>query len=144
MNCVQKRDLLHDDKTRPEEFLRAAETYLDSGAVADALAFYLRAESDEGVERVRSLALEEGDTFLLEQMKLAGKEIPPADWRAAAGRAREKGKIAFAVRALRAAGDEEEAASLESQLVRPRPDTDVPAAHPEAPGTAPAPPSGEV
>jgi len=131
MNCVEKRNLLYSDKADPSDWIRAGESLLEQGLPTDALNFFVRADHEAGIERIRSLALDEGDVFLFEQLRLAGRDIPSATWREAAEKARALGKIEFAIRGLRAAGDDEAADALREQRVRES------GAAPALPGTVP-------
>ena len=131
MNCVEKRNLLYSEKADPSEWIRAGEDLLGRGLPTDALNFFVRAEHEAGIEQIRALGIEEGDVFLLEQIRLSGRDVPPETWRKAADKARSLGKIEFAIRALRSAGDDEAADALREERVRES------GAVPELPGTAP-------
>jgi len=118
LNCIQKRSLLYGPKTSADELIRLGGEALAEGALADALAYFLRADHREGLEKIRDLALDEGDAFLLAQIVRNGARVPvtPEHWRKAAETAERAGKLRFAVQAWRAAGDEAAAARIEADF----------------------------
>lgn len=96
-----KQKTLYIDKTSPDTLIQYGDLYLEKGAPADALDFYARGKSREGMEKIKALALETGDAFLFQNAARAlGNEPSQADWEAIAARATDLGKYLFARRAL--------------------------------------------
>ncbi len=112
MNCVEKRDLLFSEKASAAELSKAGEDFLSQGRLADALSFFLKADDESGIGRVTDLAVEEGDTFLLEQLRLAKRTVDAALWTKTAANAERLGKLDFAIRGYRAAGDDAKADAI--------------------------------
>ena len=131
MNCVEKRDLLYSDKS-PAELAKIGESLLAGGARYDALQFFLRADDQSGLSKIRQSAIEEGDAFMLEQFVLSGREIEAAEWRSLADNARRLQKFQFAIRALRAAGDDVAADKLAEEAGLTEPAADEAESSPEA------------
>ncbi|MFO7569517.1 MAG: hypothetical protein R6W75_06935 [Smithellaceae bacterium] len=103
-----RQKILHIDKTPPEALIRYGDTYLESGAVSDALDFYTKAAHTSGVQNIRHYALDQGDAFLFLRASKALNEDPdPSEWRAIAHRAIELKKISFARHALEKINDME-------------------------------------
>ncbi len=130
LDCVEKRNLLFGN-TSPSDLVGVAEAYLSEGRISDALAFFVRAENEAGIAKILEGAVADGDTFLLEQVRLAGREVPADAWKRTAENAKAAGKIMFAIKAFRAAGDDAAADALE-------PGQPAEADGPAQPGTAPA------
>ncbi|MBP7341673.1 MAG: hypothetical protein PHG54_11050 [Smithellaceae bacterium] len=96
-----KQKLLYIDKTSPATLISYGDMYLKAGALSDALDFYARAAHRAGLEKIKALALEQGDAFLFQgAAKALGISLAAADWEAVAGRAADLGKYFFARRAL--------------------------------------------
>lgn len=112
MNCVEKRDLLFSEKASAAELARAGEDFFAQGRLTDALAFFLKAGDEAAIGRVQDVAVEEGDTFLLEQLRLAKRTVDVSVWAKTATHAERLGKLDFAIRAYRAAGDDAKADAI--------------------------------
>ena len=108
-HCLKKRRLLNDEGLSPELCRDYGEKFLALGWWEDALEFFQKGNCQEGLAKIRDLALENGDVFLL--ARLAQDEDPDC-WRRVADRALESGKIQFARRAFELAGDVDKAADL--------------------------------
>lgn len=113
----EKRKLLYEKKLSPEELGALGERFLEAGRPYEAAEFFRKGSYRQGWARLRSLAVEQGDSTLLE---LALKGDPVGDprplWQALARRALELGKFAHAMRAFRKAGDEDGAKGAEELL----------------------------
>ncbi len=113
--CLKKRQLLNDKVLSPALCREYGEKFLAQGWWEDALEFFQKGESLEGIEKLRAHCLEEGDAYLLARL---GKH-DPALWRQVAERALQLGKLAFAVRALKEAGEHPRAEALARGLQEP-------------------------
>ncbi len=114
-DCLKKRRLLHDQEISPELCRQLGEKFLALQWWEDALEFFAKGGVREGLARLREVALAAGDAHLLARLG----ERDPAVWRQAADTALAQGKLHFAFRALKAAGDDEAAAALATRLGEP-------------------------
>lgn len=114
-DCLKKRRLLHDQEISPELCRQLGEKFLALQWWEDALEFFQKGGVTEGLARLRELALAAGDAHLMSRLG----EMDPAVWRQVAEAALAQGKLHFAYRALKAAGDEEAAAAVAARLSEP-------------------------
>ena len=78
-NPLAKRDLLHD--AGPDELKKYAGMFYEKERYSDALDFYAKAEDREGLLKLKKVAVEEGDYFLLRRLKdIVPDERSEADW----------------------------------------------------------------
>jgi hypothetical protein len=110
-NCLKKRRLLNEKELSPELCREYGEKFLALEWWEDALEFFQKGNYQEGLEKIKAQALENGDAFLLGRLL---KDQDPDLWRQLAERAMELGKPQFARRAWEMAGDEDKAAALSS------------------------------
>jgi hypothetical protein len=115
-DCLKKRHLLHDKEISPELCRQLGEKFLALEWWEDALEFFQKGGVTEGLARLRELAISTGDAHLLTRLG----EQDPQVWRKLADTALAQGKLHFACRALKAAGDEEAAAAVAARLAGPR------------------------
>jgi hypothetical protein len=111
-DCLKKRRLLNDRTLTPEACRDYGEKFFGLGFFEDALEFFLRGNFQEGLERIKAQALENGDAYLLGRLGPQPQEV----WREAAAQALKLRKLHFARRALEKAGDREEAEELAKAL----------------------------
>lgn len=113
----QKRKLLFDKNASPERLIACGELYLEAGRVSEAAELFSRAAHQEGLARLRALAVEQGDSFLY---RVASKGSPDGDsrqaWEALGKKAMEREKYSHAVRAFRKAENEELLKAAEEAL----------------------------
>jgi hypothetical protein len=112
-NCLKKRRLLNEKGLSPALCREYGEKFLALDWREDALEFFQMGKDMAGLEKIKALALETGDAYLLAR---TGKEHPPELWRAVADRAMDLGKLHFAHRALTLAGENDRAEALASLL----------------------------
>ncbi len=92
---LTKRDLLHSDK--PVDCQKYADMFFEKQRYNDAIDFYAKDELKEGLRKVKQVAIEEGDYFLLRRLRgILPEEVTEADWQQLAGNAESKGKANFA------------------------------------------------
>lgn len=105
----KRRALLYDKKISREELIRYGDAFFDHGRYVEAAEFYGKARHPEGMDRIRALAKETGDTFLLE-IACKDPSCPdggdPTVWEEVGRKALELQKYSHAVRAFRKAGNE--------------------------------------
>lgn len=110
-----KQKLLYIDKTNPGTLQNYGDSFFGDGRVPDALEFYIRANYDSGLQKVKDAALQSGDAMLFAQAaKALRQELKPADWEAVGKKAIELKKYSFARHALEKAGNEEMLNSLKN------------------------------
>jgi len=114
-DCLKKRQLLNEKEISPELCRQLGEKFLALEWWEDALEFFQKGRVAEGLARLREHALATGDAHLLARLG----ETDPALWRQLAETALAQGKLHFAHRALKAAGDQEAAAVLAARLSEP-------------------------
>jgi len=97
--------------------------FLELGWLEDALEFFKKSEVTEELEKLKAVAVETGDAFLLARI---GKQEPD-DWRRLAERALALGKLHFARRAFEIAGDADKTAMVAGLIAgqAPAPDEAV-------------------
>lgn len=123
-DALERRNLLWTEQKRPVDFAGLAERYLAAGRKSDALDFIGRIADPAQKEALRAKVLDEalrlGDYFLLNRL---GAASPLGDerWREALRRARENGKLRYALKIARRLGDEAEVEALEKELGIERP-----------------------
>ena len=99
---LEKREILFSEKLDPQEKAQWGRRYLQAGKLMDALDFFLEAKSRPDLEKMRSLAIEEGDAFILRSIQRALPELVTEEhWQALGARAAALGKQAFAEQAAR-------------------------------------------
>lgn len=116
-DCLKKRRLLHERELSPEVCRRLGKKFFSLAWWEDALDFFRKGQIQEGLERLKNQAVASGDAHLLSRLG----EKDPAVWRALAAAALAQGKLHFALKALKAAGDEAGVADLEARLGQSRP-----------------------
>ena len=120
LTSIAKRDLLASDALSADETLAYAEHFFAKGMLDDAVAFYAKAESVEGVERVKSVAMEHGNSgLLIEVQKTRLVEVTAADWEALGDNAMRSGKYAYAVFAFWKSGSDEKRKEAEKEYAPP-------------------------
>jgi len=96
-----KQKILYIDKTSTAALISYGDLYLEAGAISDALDFYAKAGHQAGMQRIKDLALANGDTFIFQgAAKALGHELRDDDWENIARRAIELKKYLFARHAL--------------------------------------------
>ena len=108
-----KQKLLYIDKTNPDVLQKYGDLFMEEGSLSDALDFYQKAGHAEALQKIRTMALENGDVMLFQQaVKALGLELNPADWENIAEKAVELKKYCFAMHALQKADSEEKIKAL--------------------------------
>ena len=76
---LTKREMLHSDK--PVDSKEFGDKFFEAGRYNDAIDFYAKGELKDGLLKVKRVALEEGDFFLLKRLKrLIPDEVSEEDW----------------------------------------------------------------
>jgi Flp pilus assembly protein TadD len=120
-DSYRKQKKLHDKKVSVEVLVSLGERFLEQGRFFDASLFFRKADHRAGLERLKTLAMEQGDSFLFQLV--VAKDSGPAnrqEWEALGKKAVELGKFSHAVRAFRAAENEEARKKAEDELDRLR------------------------
>jgi hypothetical protein len=116
-DIIAKRDTLHGGDTSRDSLVEYGDHYLETGAVHDALSFYLRAEHEPGIRKVLDLGQSEGEAFLLQRIERSHKiSISTDAWRRTAESAEERGKLRYALTAYERCGDEARANAIRAKL----------------------------
>jgi len=102
----QKQKLLFKEDAQPAALIQQGEQFFAAGWYKDAIDFFEQAEFAEGLARVRQVAADEGDVFLLKLvLRVLDEEAQAEEWRTLADRALALGKLQFAREGYRLAGD---------------------------------------
>ena len=105
-DSFEKRKLLYEKRVSSEDLVALGELFLQEGRPYEGAEFFRRASFQEGLDRLRILAAEQGDSCLLEVVLRGSSEKDlRAEWKALGRRAMELAKYSHAVRAFRKAGD---------------------------------------
>ncbi|HTL52097.1 MAG TPA: hypothetical protein VL860_05955 [Planctomycetota bacterium] len=109
---IRKRDILWNEKNQREALVAHAEEFFRNQQYSDALDFFERAVHQEGLERIKKLAIESGQGFLLNRLTRYNPEsVTKADWEALKVRALALGFEAYAMMAERKINPELEQAA---------------------------------
>ncbi|PKN05372.1 MAG: hypothetical protein CVU74_02115 [Deltaproteobacteria bacterium HGW-Deltaproteobacteria-9] len=112
-----KQKILYIDKTPVATLIHYGDLFLEAGALSDALEFYARAEHQAGLEKIKEIASENGDTFLFHgAAKALGIQLRSADWEEIARRAVELKKFSFAKKALEKTNNTELLTALTTKI----------------------------
>ena len=102
----KKQQLLHAKDARPEDLRCQGEEFLQAGWLSDAADFFNKAGDQNGLEKLRDIAIAEGDVFLFRRtLKALDATASEDQWKELADRALDLGKLQFAREAYRMAGD---------------------------------------
>ncbi len=101
---LKKKRLLDDAKLSAERCRDYGTMFLNAGALADALDFFLKAGDGPGLEQLKEIALQTGDAYLLERILQAQGLSAPELWEQAAAKAQALGKLTLARWAWERAG----------------------------------------
>ena len=116
-NSRQKRKLLFDKNIPSERLISCGELYLREGRLNEAAELFARASHEEGMARLRALAVEQGDSFLYGvASKGSEKRDDPDAWETLGKKAMELEKYSYAIRAFRRSGNEEALKAAEEAL----------------------------
>jgi len=98
----QKRKLLFDKKVPRERIISYGEVFLRERRLNEAAELFTKASHKEGLEQLKALAIEEGDSFLYEvASKGSGVGGGPEVWETLGKNAMERERFSHAVRAFR-------------------------------------------
>ena len=121
-NHKKKQQLLHTKDAKPEDLSRQGEKFLRAGWLSDAIDFFGKASDQDGLKKIREIAVEEGDTFLFRRtLKVMDETAGEEQWKELAARALEQGKLQFAREAYRMAGDRKSLDKVD-RLINPEPE----------------------
>jgi len=103
---LKRRDVLYGKNTPAEVLREYGDLYLNEGKPNDAVEFFGQACYKEGLQRIRQMALEEGDLFLFSRAtEFLQEEVSPEEWRKLGRKALEQGKYLFALKCFEKIGD---------------------------------------
>lgn len=107
-NSQQKRKLLFDKKIPRERIISYGELFLREGRLNEAAELFSRASYGEGLDQLKELAVEQGDSFLYAVASKGSAEgDKPEVWETLGKKAMELKKYTHAARAFRKAENEE-------------------------------------
>jgi hypothetical protein len=120
-DSLKKGLILYGDRTHtpanPERLAEYGAAYESEGRIIDALEFFWRAGSAEGMQRIAQGAIDEGDYFLYRQATgYVGRDMTKDELSALSKNAEERGKLSYALAAAEQAGDNRRAAALTAKM----------------------------
>jgi hypothetical protein len=94
---LKRRDLLHSDKTSNATLIATGKEFLAADRVSEALDFFEKARDMDGIQKIKSIALDKGDTFLLNRLERYDRAlVTQQDWDTAAQKAAANGRPSMA------------------------------------------------
>ncbi|MFH0937741.1 MAG: hypothetical protein V1899_00415 [Planctomycetota bacterium] len=94
---LKRRDFLHSEKTSPNTLSAAGCELLAVERYSDALDFFEKARDTDGIQKIKRIALQHGDTFLLARLDRFDRTlVTKEDWEVAAKSASVNGKASMA------------------------------------------------
>ena len=118
-DSFKKRELLNDANVSAERLVALGDSFLEQGYLCDAASFFRKASHQEGMDRLKSLATEQGDSFLFELTIRDSKDTEdPDSWEKVGRKAMELKKYSHAVRAFRKAGNEDLLKAAEQSMAK--------------------------
>jgi hypothetical protein len=116
-DSLQKRKLLFDKKASRERIISYGELLLREGRLNEAAELFAKVSHGEGLDQLKALAVEEGDSFLYDvASKGSGEGGSPEVWVTLGKNAMEHEKFSHAVRAFRKAENAELLKAAEEAL----------------------------
>jgi hypothetical protein len=120
--AIDKRNMLYaPDARRPFDPIALGDSFVEKGRVPEGLDFYERIADEavrrDRIERVKSLAVKQGNAFVLSRISSKGMvAVSTADWRSAAQAAKSAGHLRYALRAAIQANEEALVAEMRAAL----------------------------
>lgn len=97
----EKQKILYIDRQSDRVLLTYGDSYLESGRISDATDFYQKANHLQGLEKIREIAEEIGDTMAFQYvLKALKRNLTEDDWNRVGQRALELKKYTFAFHAF--------------------------------------------
>src|SRR5690242_15721524 len=94
---IKKRDTLHSEKSSAATLSQIGRDFLAAERFSDALDFFEKARDTENIKKIKNIALERGDTFLLARLDRFDRTlISTAEWEATAKKAESIGRGSMA------------------------------------------------
>ncbi|MGD0170470.1 MAG: hypothetical protein ABSE54_12190, partial [Smithella sp.] len=92
-----RQKLLYVDKVNPQDLQNYGDLFFEEGRLSDALDFYQKANHNNGLQKIKDAAFNNGDVMLWKQAaKILNLELKPADWESIGQKAIELKKYSFA------------------------------------------------
>ncbi len=123
INCLKKRDILNTNSVDSDVLVRHGNVLFEMELYNDAIDFFEKAGYEEGLKKIKELAIEAGDLFLYRRCCRALNTCEEkGEMKKLAENAKEAGKLMFASQAYSALGEKEKAEALKKILT---PETEV-------------------
>jgi hypothetical protein len=108
LNYLEKRRILNTSEVDLDSLVAQGNFCLEKGAINDALEFFEKAQFEEGLRKIRSIGLDEGDVFIFRKVnKILKISDSREDLNRIGERALKLGKIRYAIMAFEATGNKE-------------------------------------
>ncbi len=119
----ERQKLLYsrERSTDPARLSALGQLCLQKGYVQDAFEYFRGAKSNEGLQKIKELALDEGDSFLLDSLEKATQPFSTDVWNQIGYRAFDLGKYRFARKAFERTANELMLAKIRATLGEPEP-----------------------
>ena len=105
---LKRRDVLYGQNTPAKVLRDYGDLYLNEGKLNDAVEFFGQTCYNEGLQRIRQMAIEEGDLFLFSRAtEFLQEEVSPEAWKKLGKKTLGQGKYLFALKCFEKVGDRE-------------------------------------
>lgn len=96
-----KQKILYVDKTSAANLKNYGDMFLEEGNISDAIDFYQKADYNEGLQKVKQIAIDSGEVMIYQRAaKALHMEPKPEDWETIGKKAIDFKKYFFARHAL--------------------------------------------
>ena len=124
---LTRRDILYGKSTPASVLQEYGELYLREGRPNDAVEFFGQAGYTEGLRRIYTMAIEQGDFFLFSRAKeFLHEAATPEELKRLGENAMKQEKFQFALTCFEKSGDRERAAEARRKLEEPIRGKEVP------------------
>lgn len=112
-----KQKILYIDKTSSADLIHYGNLFFEAGAYSDALDFFQKSNHNEGIQKIKNIALESGDVMLFQRAaKALNLELSSSDWENIGEKAMKLKKYFFARHALEKTNNEEMLKALANMM----------------------------
>ena len=113
----EKRKTVYSSNTAKETLVDYGNRLLAAQRINDALDFYEKAEYEDGIKKILTMSLNDGDAFIFARVvKILKNRVSAEGWNRVGDNAAERGKYHFALRAYKNSGNQEGVHKIEQIL----------------------------
>ncbi len=112
---LEKREWIYNQKEGQSKLKELGFAYLERKNYNDACDCFDKIEDEEGLVKIKAIAIEDGDAFLAQKIQ-GDSALSKEEWQKLAKNAQSKGKFHFTIAAYTAIGEEEKVEELREQF----------------------------